>query len=58
MRSLRESGQMSVHFGVGLACKLAVASVGRTMIVLDSCRFFDVVGDHCMMEDRVDHCSS
>ena len=39
---------MPVWSGVGLACKIA----------FDSCRVVDVVADHCMMEDRVDRCSS
>ena len=49
---------MPVRFGVGLACKLTVASVGRTPTLFDSPRVVDVVTDHCMMEDRVNHFSS
>ena len=49
---------MAVQFGVGLACKRAVASVGRTMTVFDLHKVVDVVVDYCMMEDMVDHCSS
>ena len=52
------SDRMSVRSGVGLACKLAVASAGRTMTVFDSRRVVDVVADHYLMEDRVDRCSS
>ena len=54
----RGSGRMLVQSGMGLACKLAVASAGRTMTIFDSRRVVDVVSDHYMMEDRVDHCSS
>ena len=43
---------------MGLACKLALASSGRTSAVFDLRRIVDVVSDHCIMEDRVDHCSS
>ena len=49
---------MPARFGVGLACRLAVASAGRTATILDSHRVVDVVADHCKMEDRVDHYSS
>ena len=49
---------MLVRSGVGLACKLAVASARRMTTVFDLCRVVNVVVDHCMMEDRVDHCSS
>ena len=49
---------MPAQSGVELACKLAVVSEGRTMTVFDLHRVVDVVADHCMMEDRVDHCSS
>ena len=43
---------------LGLACRLAVASARRTMTIIDMRRVIDVVADHCMMEDRVDRCSS
>ena len=49
---------MPVQFGVGLACKLVVASVECTATVFDSRRVVDVVFDCCMMEDMVDRCSS
>ena len=49
---------MLVWSGMGLACKLAVASAGRTTTVFDSRRVVNVIVDHCMMDDRVDHCSS
>ena len=49
---------MSVRSSVGLASRLAVASVGRTMIVFDSHRVVDIFGYHYMMEDWVDHYSS
>ena len=45
-------------FGVGLACRLAVASPRRTTTVFDLRRIVDVVDDLCMVEDRFDHCSS
>ena len=41
-----------------LAYKLTVVSAGRTMTIFDLSMGFDVVADHCMMEDRVDFCSS
>ena len=44
--------------GVGLACRLAVASAGRTMTIFDMHRVVDVVADHYMMDGRVDCCSS
>ena len=44
--------------GVGHACKLAVASAGRTTIVFDLRRVVDVVSYHFMMHDRFDRCSS
>ena len=53
----RGSGRMMAWSGVELACRLVVESAGRTTIVFDSCRAV-VVADHCMMEDRVDSCSS
>ena len=43
---------------VKLACKVAIASAGQTMTVYDSRRIVDIVADHYMMEDRVDHRSS
>ena len=49
---------MPVRSSMGLVCKLAVASAGRTTIVFDSCKVFDVVANRYMMEDRVDCCSS
>ena len=49
---------MPAWSGVELACRLAVVSVGLTKIVFDSLRVDVVVADHCMMEDRVDRCSS
>ena len=49
---------MLARSSVGLACKLVVASAGRTTIVFDLRRIIDVVADHCKMEDRVDRCSS
>ena len=49
---------MPVQYGVELICRLAVAFVGQTTIVFDSCRVIDVAANHCMMEDRVDCCSS
>ena len=49
---------MPARSGVELACKLAVASARRTTIAFDSRKVVDVVADHCMMEDRVDRCSS
>ena len=49
---------MPKRSSMGLACKLAVALVGQTMTAFDSLRVVDVVADHCIMEDRVDCCSS
>ena len=46
------------RFGMGLACKFAIASGGRTTAAFDSRRVVDVVPDHCMVEDRVDRCFS
>ena len=48
---------MLARSGVRLACKLAVASVGRTTTVFDLRRVAFVV-EHCMVEHMVDHCSS
>ena len=48
---------MPVQSGVGLTCRLAVESVGPTKIVFDSRRVV-FVADHCIVEDRVDRCSS
>ena len=39
-------------------CRLAVVSAGRMTVVFDLCKVFDVFADRCMMEDRVDRCSS
>ena len=47
---------MQAQSGVGIACRLAVESARRTTIVFDSRRV--IVAEHCMMEDRVNHCSS
>ena len=49
---------MLVQSSMEPACRLAVASAGRTMIVSNSRRVVDVFAENCMMEDRVDHCSS
>ena len=49
---------MPVQSGMGLACKLAVVIARRMTTVFDLHRVFDVVVDHCMMEDIVDRCSS
>ena len=49
---------MLVWSGVELACRLAIVVAGRMAIVFDLCRVVDVVANHCMMEDRVDNCSS
>ena len=49
---------MWAQSGMKLACKLVVESAGRMTIVFDLRRVDGVVVvDHCMMEDRVDHCS-
>ena len=47
---------MPARSGVELACRLVVESAGRTTTVLDYDNFF--VADCCMVEDRVDRCSS
>ena len=39
--------------GVGLACKLVFESAGRTTTIFDV-----LLANHCMMDDRVDRCSS
>ena len=57
-RSLLGSDLMPVRSSMGLACKLAVASAGRTTIVFDLHKVVDVVADRCMVEDKVDRCSS
>ena len=57
-RLRQRSDRMPERSGVGLACKLAVALVGRTTIVFDLRRIVDVFADQSMMEDRVDRCSS
>ena len=44
---------MPVRYGVELVCRLTVAFVGQMTIVFDSYRVFDVVANHCMMENRV-----
>ena len=49
---------MSVRSGVGLACKLVVASTGRMKTLFDLHKVVDVVAGRCMMKDRVDRCSS
>ena len=49
---------MPMRSSMGLVCKLAVASLERTTTVFDLHKVVDVVGYHCMMEDRVDLCSS
>ena len=48
---------MLARSGVGLTYKLVVESAGRTTNVFDSRRVV-IVAEHCMVEDRVDHCSS
>ena len=49
---------MSVWSGVELACRLAVVVARQTTIICDLRRVVDVIADHCMIKDRVDHCSS
>ena len=49
---------MPVRFGMGLALRLAVVVAGQTTIVFALHRIIDGVADHCMMEDKVDRCSS
>ena len=49
---------MAAQYGVELACRLAVELAGRTTIVFDLHRVDVIFADHCMMEDRVDRCSS
>ena len=51
------SVRMLAQSPVGLACRLAVESAGRTTTVFDSRRVV-VVADHFMVDDRVDRCSS
>ena len=58
VRSLPESDLMPVQSSMGLACKLAVASAGGTAIVFDLHKVVDVVADRCMVDDKVDRCSS
>ena len=48
---------MPTRSGVRPACKLVVELAGQTTTVFDSRRVV-VVADHCMVEDRVDRCSS
>ena len=57
-RSLQRSGLMLVRSDVELAYKLGIVLVGRTTIVYSLRKVVDVVADHCMIKDRVDHCSS
>ena len=57
-RLRRGLDRMPVQSGMGLACRLEVESAWRTTVVFDSRRVDVVVADHCMMEDRVDRCSS
>ena len=45
-------------YDVELACRLAVASAGRTTTIFNLRRVFYVVVDRCMKEDRVDYYSS
>ena len=42
---------------MGLACRLVVESAGRTTIVFYQGKIV-VVTDRCILEDRVDRCSS
>ena len=49
---------MPARSGMELACRLMVVLAGRTTIVFDLCRVIDFFAKHCMMEDRVDCCSS
>ena len=49
---------MPVRSGMELAYKLAVVIARRMTTVFDLRRVIDVVVYRCMMEDRVDHCSS
>ena len=49
---------MPAWSAVGLAYKLVVVSAGRTTTTFDSRRVFDVVVDHCKMENKVDRCFS
>ena len=49
---------MPMRSGVELMYKLAVVIEGRTKTIFNLHRVVDVVADHCMIEDRVDHCSS
>ena len=58
VRLRRGSGQLPMRSCVELVYKLAVASAGQTTSIFDLRRVVDVVAKHCMMEDRVDHCSS
>ena len=48
---------MPVWPDVELACKPVVELAGRTMTAFDWRRVV-VVADRCMVEDRIDHCSS
>ena len=57
-RLRRGLDRMLVRSGMGLACRLEVESAGRTAVVFDSRRVDVIVAGHCMMEDRVDRCSS
>ena len=55
--SLQGSDLMPVWSGVELARRLAVVVARQTTIVFDLHRVVDVVSDHCLMENKVDHCS-
>ena len=57
-RLLRGLSLMPVRSGMGLALRLAVVVAGRMTNVFALRRIIDSVADHCMMEDRVDRCSS
>ena len=48
---------MPMWSSVKLACKLVVESAGRMTTVFDWCRLVVVV-DRCMVEDRIDRCTS
>ena len=49
---------MPVQYGMEFACKVAVESMRRMVSVFDLPKVVDVVADGCMMEDKVDRCSS
>ena len=48
---------MPIWSGVELTCKLVVESAGRMTTVFDWRRLVLFV-DHCMVEDRIDRCTS